>query len=383
MQKKIIALAVAGLVSGAAFAQTNVTVYGTADATFDNVKASGATTTTATSNAESRNRVTMNSSFIGFKGSEDLGGGLKALFQFETGVGENTSSGTALASGNLTTSAAALGWTNRDTFVGLSGGFGTLVAGNLTGPTRGFGAAMDVNSGSTGIGANSAMLGKLGGGSGASLFDQRISNAVAYTSPTFSGFGATVGYMANENKNNGSAPLENVSAWDLGLAYANGPIMVRLTNERVKDKGTTAPGKATDTRFGGKFTDAGWSVGLLWDRVKVEGLGLNVKRTAWFLPVTFNVSAAGKIIGQYVSAGDVTNVANSGAKMFVLGYEHSLSKRTVVKALWSQISNEANASYDYMYGVTDGRSNTTGIGVSGFGNGADPKGFSVGLRHTF
>jgi hypothetical protein len=50
----------------------------------------------------------------------------------------------------------------RDSFVGVAGGFGTVVLGNLTGPTRALGGAVDVNSGATGIGANSALLGKLG-----------------------------------------------------------------------------------------------------------------------------------------------------------------------------------------------------------------------------
>ena len=107
MQKKLIALAVAGLASSAAFAQTNVTVYGIADGTFDyvwqsgskarsesatqNYSAIGVPTTSASLPFRSRGtmltftRVQANSSYIGFKGSEDLGNGLKAIFQYETG----------------------------------------------------------------------------------------------------------------------------------------------------------------------------------------------------------------------------------------------------------------------------------------------------------
>jgi hypothetical protein len=92
-------------------------------------------------------RVSTNSSYIGFKGAEALGNGLTAVFQFESGVGFDN--------------AGTLGAT-RDSFVGVAGGFGTVVLGNLTGPTRALGGAVDVNSGATGIGANSALLGKLG-----------------------------------------------------------------------------------------------------------------------------------------------------------------------------------------------------------------------------
>src|ERR1017187_10704872 len=88
MQKKLIALAIAGL-SSVAFAQPNVTVYGVADVSIESVGANGAKSGTSESgtNANLGNsaRVNSNSSYIGFKGTEDLGNGLKALFQFETG----------------------------------------------------------------------------------------------------------------------------------------------------------------------------------------------------------------------------------------------------------------------------------------------------------
>ena len=136
MQKKLIALAVAGLASTGAFAQSNVTVYGVADATFDVVRASNVKDGYDLGNTT---RVSTNSSYVGFKGAEALGNGLTAVFQFESGVGfDNTGS---------------LGAT-RDSFVGVSSGFGTVVLGNLTGPTRALGGAVDVNSGATGIGSN-------------------------------------------------------------------------------------------------------------------------------------------------------------------------------------------------------------------------------------
>ena len=147
MQKKLIALAVAGLASTGAFAQANVTVYGVADASFDVVKVSNA----VTSDLGNMTRVSTNSSLIGFKGAEALGNGLTAVFQYESGVGFDNSG-----------SSYGLLGTQRDSYVGVAGSFGTVVLGNLTGPTRALGGAVDVNVGATGIGANSALLGKLG-----------------------------------------------------------------------------------------------------------------------------------------------------------------------------------------------------------------------------
>ena len=144
MQKKLIALAVAGLASTAAFAQSNVTVYGVMDATYDYV---GASQSTAATKVKNDSRVSANSSYLGFKGAEDLGNGLKAVFQIE---------------GNLFNDNAG-GWDGsaRDTYVGLTGGFGTVVAGTLTAAARGLGAKVDVNAGSTGIGYQSALYARL------------------------------------------------------------------------------------------------------------------------------------------------------------------------------------------------------------------------------
>ena len=80
MQKKLIAMAVAGFASGAAFAQSNVTVYGILDMAYIRAKADGADTRTFINSGG------MSGSRLGFKGVEDLGNGLKAVFNLEWGV---------------------------------------------------------------------------------------------------------------------------------------------------------------------------------------------------------------------------------------------------------------------------------------------------------
>jgi len=401
MQKKIIAVAVAALASTAAFAQSNVTVYGVADATFDSVKATGATAGTAF-DFKNRARVGSNSSYIGFKGVEDLGNGLKAAFQIENGL--------------QTENGAAGVWNNRDSYVGLAGGFGTVVAGNVTGPTRALGAKLDVNSGATGIGANTALLGKLGGGSGAGAFDQRINNAIAYISPSFSGFNAVVGYSTGlTNTYNGTAlagrenaPAGTIAggnnAYTLGANYEAGPIYVgaAFTEVKASNNGANAAGvasatagisatvsKLSNTRVGAiyKIGTAG-QVGLLLDHTKaVTTFGANSeKQNVVYLSGKFNVTANGAIIGQVGSAGkiklDGQSLDQTGAKHFELGYEQALSKRTVLKAVYSQINNQDAANYDYLYGVSNGNSTATGS-TTAMTNGTSVKGLSVGVRHSF
>lgn len=389
MQKKLIAMAVAGLVSGAAFAQSNVTIYGAADATYDNVKATGATSSAA-GNWTGRGRTTMNSSFIGFKGAEDMGNGLKAVFQFETAIGEN-------GGATNTMGASTYGWANRDTYAGIAGGFGVLVAGTLTGPARGLGAAMDINSGATGIGANTALIGKLGGGSGAGYIDQRFANTIAYISPSFSGLNAVVAYVPNENrsKDTGAGSATDTTGLTAGVNYNNGPIMAGYAWTQIKDKGSAGFGPVTtgvggvvvdkviNNRAAAKYDFGMGTIGLMYDQTKGDvHAGPSVKQTVFYVPVTFNVGA-GKIIAQYGQAGELKGVANGNnykARHYEIGYEHSLSKRTILKALYSEIKNKEGATYDYLYGVSAPNTTAPGAGVSA---GADPKGFSVGLRHSF
>jgi predicted porin len=387
MQKKLIAMAVAGLVSGAAFAQANVTIYGAADATYDSVTATGSTS--GAGNYDRRGRTTMNSGILGFKGAESLGNGLTAVFQYETGVNET--------GGGTNTLTNTQSFMTRDTFVGLAGGFGTVAAGTLTGPARALGAAMDVNAGGTGIGMNNALLGKFGGGSGGGYFDTRFANTIAYISPTFGGASAVVAYVPNENRsvNNGNGSNVNTSAWTAGLNYNNGPIMAGYAWTRIKDTGnngfgplTTGVGPVTidkteNNRLAGKFDFGMGTVGLMWDQSKanLHGTGISVKNSVWYLPVTFNLGG-GKLIAQYGQAGNLSGVPNldTKAKHVEVGYEYSLSKRTLLKALYSQITNNRDGSYDFLYGVSAPNTTAPGAGVAA---GADPKGFSIGMRHTF
>jgi predicted porin len=413
MQKKLIALAIAGLASSA-FAQSNVTIYGAADASFDFIRVSGGAANADTPNFQ---KVSTPGSHLGFKGVESLGNGMAAVFQFESDVnfdGQGTFGAT------------------RDSYVALAGSFGTVALGNLTGPTRAFGEAMDVNTNHDGITSNRAVLGKMGGllqgqsidanseltvvGSnvlsglpglpgqsrssiGSSIFDTRLKNAIAYISPNFSGFQATLGYFATENKSDSALSKIKTSAYDLGLTYSNGPIWAGLTYGDIQvrnnpgyagtEGGTLSSVGATDlrtkeTRLGGKYDFGNATVRLMWSRNQTDaGGGFDIEQDVWGIGGTFNVTANGKITAQYYDAQDVDGNAgtlvalipvgsNTGAKFFSLGYEHSLSKRTMLKAAYARLDNDSNAlGYDFAH--------STGLA----GSDIELSGFQVGLRHSF
>ncbi len=384
MQKKFIALAVAGLVSGAAFAQSNVTVYGVADATFDFASATGANGVAGNNGSRgSFTRLNSNSSLIGFKGTEALGNGLSAVFQIESAVG-------------LDGNAATLG-TSRDSFVGLTGGFGTVVGGILTGPTRALGAAVDLNAGATGPGANSSLIGKINGvgnQAGSGTFDTRFSNAVAYVSPNFSGLTATVAYVSGENKSRDGLvnPNDriNTRGYDLGLVYNNGPVVVGLTYGKVDnqlDSSRTAAGLDTQriVRLAGAYTfTGGHKITALYEQNKAENVLINgntdAKQTTWGIGGKFMVTSNGGLIAQYYQAQDLSGNSrgvagnnDTGARLYEIGYEHSLSKRTILKAAYARLDNKNNSAFDFNVGAVGG----------GFGSGANPSVFSAGMRHSF
>lgn len=420
MKQQLIVLAIAS-VSGATFAQSNVTIYGVADATFDVISVKGGATPSLKANTPSFSRVATNGSRLGFKGSESLGNSLTALFQFESDAKFDEG--------------GALG-TVRDSFVGLSGEFGKVTLGNLSGPSRSFASALDVNAGADGIGSNQAILGKVGGllagtkldGSGtfsaprtaptttrssgtAGLFDNRFTNAVAYVSPKFSGIQFSAQYAANENKDDASDAKINTAAYDLGLTYENGPVYLGLTYADARwrnvDDGTASVNtlserwgddfRSHEVRLGGKYDFGNASLRLIWSKNRTEAdantlplrvaatNGVDLKQTVWGVGGTFNVTANGKLIGQYYRANDLSGsignstnkLSDTGAQFINVGYEHSLSKRTLLKVIYARISNDENAGA--WNGGYDFGKNGTGFG------GADRKisGIQAGVRHSF
>jgi predicted porin len=384
MQKKLIALAVAGLgLSGAAFAQSNVTVYGIFDASFESVKASGAAA--AGANRESFSRVSSNSSYIGFKGTEEIDGGLKAIFQIESGFSGDTAG--ALAGG-------------RDYFVGLTGGWGSIRLGNLTGPTRAIGTALDLLPGRAGIGTSESLLarGVNSTGGTATLFDSRTGNAVFYTSPSVNGFTGSALYSTGEDKTNTaatSATEANGKQYELGLSYAAGPWYAAYAWAK-RDYGTSpAAARAANSllewkssRLGIGYTfEPGHKVNFIWDKqdqdvTKAAGRTGDLQKSAWSLQGLYKLNAASSLVGAYTKSQEasgnyLTTNSDTGAKLWTLAYLYSLSKRTTVKAVWTKITNENNVGYDFS------NNGTQGAGATSWGNGADPQGISVGIRHSF
>ncbi|WP_186453841.1 porin [Denitratisoma sp. DHT3] len=382
MQKKLIALAIAGL-SSAAFAQSNVVVYGVADVGVESV-----TIGNQPNEMGNKTRVVSNSSYLGFKGEEDLGNGLKALFQLETalslGTNADTNGGT-----NGTTAAAQWGAT-RDSFVGLGGGFGTIKLGTLTGPYRVLSTTYTYAPGSSGVAYTGAMFGTIGGIKTGT--DDRTSNAIAYTSPTVNGFNASLLYAAAGNRNvDNQAVSVNGKEWQIGLNYAIGGLSLgyaHVTRTDVQVSALAAGLGVVATPYGDELKanriaakydfGQGTSVIALWDKQKYEnGKAVatpSVERSAWMIgaghqfgrnQVTFEYARSNKL---ELSTGDV---ANSDAKQYTLAYNYDLSKRTKVRTYFTKIDNQSAAAFNFY--------NNPVVGSTG----GDPRSIGASLRHSF
>ena len=225
MQKKIIALALAGLASSAAFAQSNVTLYGRADYGYmirgDQDGGSP--------NVKQKNEFASGiggGSRIGFKGSEDLGNGLKAIFEIEYGLSLDSSGGGA-AAGQANGAGTSTTWWNRHSYVGLSSAsLGTVVGGRLDGVRYGIFNKYDAFAGGN-IGNFTQMTGQV----------DRANNAIAYISPSFSGFNAVLAYSSSiGNSNNlGLAAQEGGAATGRGSATV--PFAARLGRREQRRRG--------------------------------------------------------------------------------------------------------------------------------------------------
>jgi len=391
MQKKLIALAVAAAISAPAFADNaNVTVYGRVHTSLDsNTGNAGATQAAGTVNGLN---LTSNSSRLGFKGSEDLGGDLKAVYQYETEV---------LAQGN----AAAMLGAERDTYVGVAGGFGTVVAGRLPLANQYVG---DANFMGDKVGDAGNLTAGGFGGLGRLAVPSRASRAIGYVSPTFAGVTITAGLVPNtpQSLNTTANSPEKDRSITLRAAYDNHGIFAAVTYLNLgvtglnMTNGTSSPtGVPTAT-----FADSGANIYLL-SLAGGYDFGM-AKVRAQYVSTTANSAAAGAIgltvlkqdvitVGGQINIGNgaiklqlataqkakLDNVAgtavNDGtqAVLSAIAYEHNLSKRTSVYAAYAHVNNGVNSAFSatgYAHG---------GVGSPGASN--SPSALSLGVIHNF
>jgi predicted porin len=357
MKKSVLALALGAMagVAGVASAQSNVTVYGIVDMALVRESGGVAATTKLTSGVESGSR-------IGFKGIEDLGGGMSAIFLVENGFQGDTG---ALGQGGLLF--------GRQAYVGLQTNSGTVLLGRQYTPQYLAVAAVDpFGSGTAGDTKN--LMASTGNSA------SRMDNAVKYISPVLNGVSAEVVYGAGE------VAGDNSSGRQLGgtLTYAGGPLTVRLSthyrnNETATVKNVSSARNSVLTAlydFG--VLKAHFAYGV--DKGVNSALSRNLNNpfgavvaptpttdsNVVLLGVTVP-AGLGTWLGSYIRKNDKTGF-NQDAQQFAAGYRYYLSKRTDLYAVYAYIRNQNGAGY------------TVGSSIEG---GTGNRAVNLGIRHIF
>jgi len=363
---KILAIAIASAFAAPAFAATaNVDIYGSINLSVENVD----------NGADSWNRmVTNNNSFFGFKGSEDLGGGLKAVWQLETNVNFDSNQSNAADAGNL--------YGTRNTYIGLAGGFGTVLAGTHDTPYKMSTGPLDIFVGT--LGDYNGVFGAAAGNPSA-LFDLRTGNTIAYVSPTFGGFDIKAAYVMGLEAPE-PAGQDASSAYSLSGTYKNGPLFATAAYEKHNSVGTaacnpgaTCLGSGTLDRdawkIGAGYTIGDFKIGALYESIDGD-TGTSVAHDSWGLNAAYSMGAI-TLKASYAKAGEIDNAAgnevnNSGADMWALGADYALSKRTLVQLTYAKMDNDSAGTWNLGQGPqVDGAA------------GEEVSGFSLGVKHTF
>lgn len=326
MKKTLVALA-ALAVMGAASAQSTVSIYGLIDTALIH---------TTETNQPSKNAIdsgTMATSKFGFKGSEDLGGGLKANFKLEQAFKSDTGAATAGTA------------FSREAWVGLSGGFGEVKLGKVSS------AYNDIES-AAGALWGSGVLGPIGLVFESDLQeDARPKNTIYYATPTFSGVTGSVSYSMDEAV--GGSTVKSV-----GLAYAQGPLYVGAGFQSQQDFGNAV--QVQMSQLNATYDLASVKLlGALGRVANSKGVTGDTA-TEWQVGADMPVSSALTVsVGYASSTTDFLAAAVADAKhtAFSVGGMYALSKRTMAYA-----------------GISSDKLDTTNVTVNKY---------AVGVKHSF
>lgn len=338
--------------ASAALAQSSVNVYGRVNTTVEHQKLG---------NASATGMVT-NSSFIGFRGTEDLGNGLKAGFVLEANFNSDDGAGSDNGAFNF----------KRNSEINLAGGFGMLRLGSFD-PASYLATAdyISMHNHDTGTSADYLYFGAASKG-----------NVIAYRTPDIAGFNAEVQYRLGEKASIDAGTWEDKGGWDLGVNYANGPLGLGFGYSQQKrdvlPAGVTA-GEANekDSQFAlrASYAIGDLTLGAYYQKQKSDFANVKAKRDAYRLAAMYVIGAS----ELHANVGRATKVKIDGVKtgesatQWTLAYNYNLSKRTKVYALYTNINNTASAEV----------ASPAAFNLNNTANSDKFRAYGVGIRHLF
>ncbi|WP_418320633.1 porin [Piscinibacter sakaiensis] len=315
MNRHLLLAAIATLAAGGAFAQGAVTAYGRVNATVERTRNANQTVY----------RLNDNASRVGFRGIEDLGGGMSASFLIEHGFNVDTGaqSGTAM-------------W-GRESWVAIGGSFGRTRLGNM-GATNAYYTTADyisLHNHDTGSSADAFYL-----------YPGRATNMIAYTSPEIDGWVIDAQASLSENSQLGRTQVltgnYDKGPWHVGISYLQSGAGVR--GPRPKELGLRVLYEFGALSVGGYFIRNDDSFGTDTRRNALRGVLMYAIGPG---ELHLNMGYAEKVKGNAI--------ANDDARQVTLGYNHNLSKRTKAYTYYTRVTDDAQ-----LYG---GKFSSIAVGV--------------------
>ncbi|MDR3352649.1 MAG: porin [Zoogloeaceae bacterium] len=363
------AASIAAALSAGAHAQSsNVQIYGSIDMGFshrgDHLN----------EHIDSQNRIDSgisSGSRLGFKGTEDLGNGVKALFTIEAGYEADT--GNSKQGGRLF---------GRQAFVGLNGSFGTVIAGRLYAPHYTLMSAIDpFKRGMVGQHHNVLAAGVTTGG--ANLFDpERVDNAVAYITPSWSGFNLTAAYSNSATAQEAVGNSGDNRVFAITPRYTNGPLDIGFNYHRIKSEGSDAV-KVSNWTLAGAYDFGSVKLAAAYEQNRWNDvLGVDnddLKLKAWMLGVTLPFGKHALLASWNQSELDWGAESGKG-RQIALGYTYAFSKRT---NLFAAIADTHNSKSRQTAPVKVGGNVVVAAGDGAYGGDKYQNGLQFGIRHTF
>jgi predicted porin len=408
MSKKILCVLIGGL-SSAAFAQTNVTIYGALDVSGQGYSQTSIKNPAGSQYGGNTFNLVNNTSYMGFKGVEDLGNGVKGLFQIESNLNMTGAPGTGVSYG---TGSSVFG-SVRDSFVGIDSKYGVIRGGYMSTPVRMAVTMADVIPGGTGPSDITKQMGsiRLGAPIGSTQYSSVVrATGIVYSMPTRYGFDGSIMYTgSNNNGTTNTTPAANCttpsaetsacsvtpeSAFGFNLAWTGYGVNINGAFQQANNNTTPIPG--TNVSNYGDYTTylvssaytgiVGLKLSALYVRNTLGTNGVTLATPTGAGKLSNNQLWTGisyrmgnwepRISASWSSDVNGSAVQQLGSRQWTLNLGHHLSKRTQVYGVISNLNNSANQTYTF--GLQ-----TSQLGTSGVTSGSNLFTYGLGLRTTF
>jgi predicted porin len=304
-----------------AHAQSSVTIYGLIDVNIGYERA-GELSRKGVDHSE------LNGSRLGFRGTEDMGNGLKALYVLEGGFDPST--GLAEQGGRVF---------GRQSFVGLEHAYGRITLGRQYSPAF---VAIDPFDATGSADRSVGLLSRKAGGV-KPAYEVRFDNMIKYRSPKVAGFELDAGYWLGEKTATDSEARKEGDGYGLTLLYGNGAFAGSLTTQSVQRNATG--GEVRTSGLGLSYDFGPAKAYFAWTHDRESGTAGSGKARTWDLGAEIKAGASGRVALSYADRDESDGAAGEDAHGWSAYYLHDLSKRTTLYAGYSQLHNDDGANY--------------------------------------